>query len=118
MQIFATRIDGPESRPLGLPAGGVFSVSSQGMLAISEGCELNWGKCRGTLAQVSLTGGSPRKIAEDVDWADWTPNGTDLAIVRPVGGRYRLAHPIGRRLFQTDRAINRPALSSEGRLIA
>jgi eukaryotic-like serine/threonine-protein kinase len=118
MQIFATRIDGPESRPLNLPAGTVFSVSRQGMLAVSEGCELNWGKCRGTLAQVSLTGGSPRKIAEDVDSADWSPNGSDLAIVRPVAGRYRLEYPIGRVLFETTGYISSPRFSPDGRFIA
>jgi eukaryotic-like serine/threonine-protein kinase len=118
MQIFTTRIDGPESRPLNLPAGSVYSISRRGMLAVSEGCELNWGKCRGTLAQVSLTGGSPRKIAEDVDSADWSPIGTDLAIVRPVGGRYRLESPIGRVLFETTGYISSPRFSPDGRFIA
>ena len=118
MEIFTTRIDGPESRRLDLPMGSVFSVSSRGMLAISEGCELNWGRCRGTLAEVSIAGGAPRKIAENVDWADWSPDGKDLVIVRAVEGRYRLECPIGRVLFASIGWISTPRFSPDGRWIA
>jgi hypothetical protein len=51
---------------------------------------------RGTLGQVPLTGGSPRQIAEKVEWADWAPDGKTLAIVRDItkyqahGGRIDL----------------------------
>jgi Tol biopolymer transport system component len=88
------------------------------VLAIAEGCELNEGKCRGTLAQVSLTGGAPRKIAEDVDWADWAPGGNDLAIVRAVEGRYRLEYPIGHVLYSTTGWISNPRVSPDGKLVA
>ena len=119
IDVFTTRVDSPESRRLGLPTDtGIFSVSSQGVLAIAEGCELNEGKCHGTLAQVSLTGGAPRKIAEDVDWADWAPGGNDLAIVRAVEGRYRLEYPIGHVLYSTTGWISNPRVSPDGQSVA
>ena len=118
MEIFTTRIDGPESRSLGLPTGSVFSVSPEGMLAITDGCDLNMGRCRGTLAQVAIAGGTPRQIAENVDSADWSPGGKDLAIVRAVGGRFRLEYPIGHVLVETTGWISDPRFSPNGRYIA
>ncbi|MEO8217801.1 MAG: WD40 repeat domain-containing serine/threonine protein kinase [Acidobacteriota bacterium] len=118
MTIYQTRIDGPDARPVGLPAGSIFSVSPQGILAISRGCDLNMSKCRGTLAEVSIAGGAPRDIAEDVDWADWSPDGKDLAIVRAVGGFYRLEYPIGRVLYQSPGWISNPRVSPDGNLVA
>jgi len=43
----------------------------------------------GTLAQVSILGGAPREIEDDVQGADWGPDG-ELAIVRTVSGKHRL----------------------------
>ena len=62
VEVFSTRVGGPESRPLGLPSAGVLAVSSAGELAISLGCELNWAECRGTLARMPLAGGAPREV--------------------------------------------------------
>ncbi len=62
IEVFSTRIGGPESRPLGLSSTGVLAVSSAGELAISLACELNWAECRGTLARMPLAGGAPEKF--------------------------------------------------------
>ena len=39
----------------------------------------------GTLARVPLSGGGPREILNNVQWADWSPDGREIAIVRDVG---------------------------------
>src|SRR6185503_12479553 len=96
VEVFSTRAGGPESRPLGLPSAGVLAISSIGELAISLGCELNWAECRGTLARMPLAGGAPREVLQDVYYADWSPDGKSLAVVRSVDGRFRLEYPIGR----------------------
>ena len=49
----------------------------------------------GTLATVPLVGGAPREILDDVEWADWSPDGTNVAIVHEVEGRKRLEFPAG-----------------------
>ena len=115
---FATRIGGPESRPLGLPSAGVLAVSSAGELAVSLGCELNWAECRGTLARMPLAGGAPRQVLEDVYYADWSPDGKNLVVVRAVNGRFRLEYPIGKILYEAAGWITYPRISPKGDRIA
>ena len=49
----------------------------------------------GTLARVPLSGGEPREVVADVEWADWSADGRRLAIVRHSEGRDRLEFPVG-----------------------
>lgn len=49
----------------------------------------------GTLARVPLAGGAPREILENVSDADWSPDGSSLAVSRTIGGRNRIEYPIG-----------------------
>jgi serine/threonine protein kinase/Tol biopolymer transport system component len=118
VEVFSTRVGSPESRPLGLPSAGVLAVSSAGELATSLGCELNWAECRGTLARMPLAGGAPREVLQDVFYADWTPDGKSLAVVRLVEGRFRLEYPIGKILYETGGWITYPRFSPQGDRIA
>ncbi|HSP92966.1 MAG TPA: hypothetical protein VLU06_00350, partial [Thermoanaerobaculia bacterium] len=54
-----------------------------------------------TVSQVALAGGAPREIAENVLFADWSPDGERLAVVRVADGRYRLEFPSGKVLYET-----------------
>jgi Tol biopolymer transport system component len=79
----------------------------------------NWGfYWIGTLAQAPLAGGTPRELLEGVEWADWSPDGKSLAIVRHFGGKERLEFPIGRSLYETAGFITHPRISSRGDLVA
>jgi Tol biopolymer transport system component len=49
----------------------------------------------GTLVRVSLAGGAPRDLLENVMAADWDPEGQDLVVLRRVEGKKRLEYPIG-----------------------
>ncbi len=118
VEVFTTRLGSPESRPMGFPSAGVLSISSSGEMAISMGCELNWGDCQGTLARVPLAGGAPRRVLERVDYADWAPDGKSLAVVRAVEGRYRLEFPIGKVLYESPGWITTPRVSPKGDWIA
>ena len=56
----------------------------------------------GTLARASVTGaGALREVLEDVQFADWSPDGRELAIVRTVVNQTRLEFPIGKVLYET-----------------
>jgi Tol biopolymer transport system component len=99
-ELFLIRPDSPQSGSIGLVNAGVYSVSSRGELAVALGCRLNWGECLGTLAQVPITGGSPREMVKDVLVADWSPDGQNLAIVSFKGSSYRLEYPIDKVLYQ------------------
>jgi Tol biopolymer transport system component len=118
MEVFSTRVGGPESRPLGLSPAGILAVSSANELAISQGCELNWAECRGTLARMPLAGGAPRELLEDVYYADWSPDGKNLAVARAVDGRFRLEYPIGKVLYEAAGWITYPRVSPKGDRIA
>lgn len=118
VEAFSTRVGGPESKPLGLPSAGVLAVSSAGELALSLGCALNWAECWGTLARMPLAGGAPREVVQDVYYADWAPDGKNLAVVRPVEGRFRLEYPVGTVLYETTGWITYPRFSPKGDRIA
>ncbi|HUL78133.1 MAG TPA: serine/threonine-protein kinase [Vicinamibacteria bacterium] len=88
VELFQTRTDSPESRPLGLVHAKVLSISSQGQMAILLDPSRRQGFFGlGTLAVVPLAGGTPRELLENVIAADWTPDGRDLCIshVQPNG---------------------------------
>ena len=63
-------------------------------------------------------GGAPREILEDVQWADWSPDGQSLAVVRDLGGKVRLEYPIGKVLYETAGWISHPRVSPEGDVVA
>ena len=51
--------------------------------------------------------------------ADWGPDGESLAVVRAVGGKFRLEYPIGTVLYETEkRPSMMPRVSSDGKLVA
>jgi Tol biopolymer transport system component len=93
-RIYATRVDAPESRALGLPPGHVLSVSSKGELAMLLSEYPIWDP-PSTLARVPLSGGTPRAVAEDVLCADWAPDGERLAVWRRVDGQDQVEFPLG-----------------------
>ena len=91
--LYSTRPGRSESRPLGLPNARILSINSSGELAILLGSPARGAP--GTLARVPLSGGAPREILENVTDADWSPDGTNLAVSRTVRGRNRIEYPIG-----------------------
>ena len=96
-QLFTVRPDYPEPQPLGRRGMHLLAVSSHGELAVLIGARYVWHRqFTGTLARMPLDGGAPREILEAVREADWSPDGSQLAIIREVGDRDRLEYPIGR----------------------
>ena len=96
-QLFTVRPDYPEPQPLGPRGMHLLAVSSNGELAVLIGARYVWHRqFTGTLARMPLDGGAPREILEGVREADWSPDGSQLAIMREVGDRDRLEYPIGR----------------------
>jgi serine/threonine protein kinase len=118
-ETFATRLDSPESRSLGLKSSELLAVSSSGELAVLTGVERK-GLFRrsGTLARLPYGEAAPREMAEDAEWADWSPDGRELALVRTVNGRCRLEYPIGRVLYESTGWISDPRVSPDGARVA
>ena len=95
-RVYTVRADSPESAALALPAALPLAVSSTGELALALGPHLRGIMTYGTLARVPLAGGAPRELQQDVKFADWSPDGTDLAVVRRDGNRDVLEFPAGK----------------------
>ncbi len=102
-ELYSTRSDSPESRPLGLGTATLLAISSTGQMAIARAPEIYaaTGYYRGMLAQASLGGGAARDILEDVMSADWDRTATQIAVVRMPARIARLEFPPGRVLYES-----------------
>jgi serine/threonine protein kinase len=118
--VYSVRADSPESRDLGFGPSELLAVSSTGQIAIAlQPRFIGYLRESGTLAQVPIAGGSaPRRILDDVEAADFAPDGNSLAVVRTVEGRCRLEYPIGKVIYTTIGWISHPRFSPKGDSIA
>jgi len=119
-QLGAARVGSPESRALGLPSGAIAAISSSDELAVLLGCELVFTTdCAGTLATVSLAGGSPRNLAEHIAYADWSPDGKQLAVSVYSSEGARLEFPPGHVLYRQKTGwFGHPRFAPDGKMIA
>ena len=108
------------SRSLGLPGCDLLALSRNSDLAISrERVMLGGFLFSGMLARVPLGGNSPRDLLANVQWADWNPDGSQLAIVRETEGSCQLEYPAGHVLFRSPGGwITGGRVSPDGRHIA
>ncbi len=115
LEVFSKSAEGPESRPLGFGGADLVSVASTGEMAISVNYRLAGTYLGvGTLSRVPAAAGAPRAVLEDVQGADWSPDGTSLAVIRTVRGRSRLEYPIGKVLYETGGWLSHPRVSPRG----
>ncbi|MGZ6970699.1 MAG: hypothetical protein ACXVID_03470, partial [Thermoanaerobaculia bacterium] len=118
-RLYSVRAESPESLRLALPAGRVESVSSNGEMLILKLLQFSRGYARiGTLSQAPLSGSAPRDLLEDVGHADWSPDGSAIAVVRAPQWRYRLEFPAGKVLYETTGWISHPRISPKGDAVA
>jgi serine/threonine protein kinase/Tol biopolymer transport system component len=120
--LFTGTVETPGLRPLGIPVNSLLSVSSTGdLLVLQDAHAIGPGYVRvGRLARLAISGGAPRPLQENVQYADWAPNGTDFAVVRFAPDRhvYRLEYPSGKVLYETPGWISHPRFSRDGKHIA
>ena len=117
--VFTARPEAPESRSMGLGHTQLMSVSSAAELAVLlDSKAIGTWVSMGTLARAPLAGGAPRDVLEQVQWADWGPDGRNLAVVRDFGGKNGLEYPIGKPLYETGGWVGHPRVSPKGDLIA
>jgi serine/threonine protein kinase len=118
-ELLIKRADAPAPQPMGLPDTPLLSISSKGEVAVLTGARYisNW-LFSGTLAEMPPEGGAPRPILQNVQDADWSPDGSGLAIIREVNGESRLEYPIGNVLYQTAGYVSGLRFSADGKEIA
>ncbi|HUK24861.1 MAG TPA: protein kinase [Terriglobales bacterium] len=118
-EVFSARQEAAESRSLGLGHTELLAVSPSGDMALAlHSHPISTWVNVGTLARAPLSGGAPRELLDNVQWADWAADGTTLAVVRDIGGRNRLEYPIGKVLYETGGWISHPRFSPKGDMIA
>ena len=118
-EIFSVRPDSPGPSSRGLSGAHLLSVSSRGELAVlTNALFLGHSLFGGTLARMPLEGGAPREVLEGVREADWSPDGSALAIIRDVGGKDRVEYPIGKVLCEAGGYFSNLRFSPRGDRIA
>jgi hypothetical protein len=117
-QVVTGAIGSATTRPLGVPGAELYDVSRGGELALGV-YRLDAAKkgSRGpVLSRVSLSGGTPRPLMENVIAAAFGP-GDAMMVVRRVGARFALEYPAGHELVSRPWAIM-ARLSPDGARIA
>jgi serine/threonine protein kinase len=119
IEIYSTVAGTRHSRSVGLPGADILSISSGGEMAVSLGRHylIGW-VSSGTLARVPLFGGAPREICENVQEAEWGPDGRNFLVLRRFGESFRIEYPIGQVLYKSMNWISHPRFSPKGDLIA
>lgn len=65
-----------------------------------------------------MAGGAPREALEDVQQADWSPDGSQLAVIRIANGRSRLEFPVDKVLYEADGWLSYARISPAGDQVA
>src|SRR5262249_32146603 len=111
--------EAPESRSMGLNRTQLMSVSNNAEMAVLlDSKAIGAWVSMGTLARAPLAGGAPREVLEQVQWADWSPDGSKFLVVRDLGGMNRIEFPIGTTIYETGGWIGHPRVSPTGDLVA
>jgi eukaryotic-like serine/threonine-protein kinase len=110
-ELFTIRLDSRESRPLGV---------SGRLYAVSPSSELAFAPLRpfANVAQVPLAGGAPRAVMDHVEWADWSTDGAELAIIRNVQNGQRIEFPVGNVIYETSDRMTDLRFSPRGDWLA
>jgi hypothetical protein len=114
MSLYRAQVGSPESAPFGFEAD-ILAISPLNEMAILQPS----GMSRfGTVARVSMTGGTPRQVLEGIRYAgaDFAPDGRELAVVHNVDAKSRLEFPIGHVLVED--GVNTARISPDGGRLA
>ncbi len=118
-ELYSVPADGVGGHPMGIKDARLLAVSSKGELAVALAPEARTTLLApGNLART--TGNSaPKPEIENIQAADFTPDGSALAIVRYVPADFmcQLEYPIGKVLFR-ERLIDDLRFSRDGKYLA
>jgi hypothetical protein len=111
---YSVRLDSLESRPLDSVAHGLVAVRGGEVAFFTES---------GRLARSLVTGGPVKDVLDQVRSADWSPDGSEFAVARPLDptgaleGPSRIEYPVGTVLCEAIRPSH-VRLSPDGRRVA
>ncbi len=119
-ELYTARFDSPGSRALGSPGTELLAISQSGELEVKESAAAPSSSfySPGVLARVPLSGGAPRALEGRITFADWSPDGREMAIVRETDQGQQIEYPIGTVLYRTSGAVSNLRISPSGDQIA
>ena len=113
------RTESPNVQTLGMTNTQLLSISPVGEMAVLLNSKYLFHFVnQGTLARMPLAGGVAREMMENVQEADWSPDGSNLAVVRFDKVRTQLEYPIGKVLYASEGYVSNPRVSPKGDWIA
>jgi eukaryotic-like serine/threonine-protein kinase len=120
-KLFLTRPGSPDVLPLRVEAD-VLSISRSGQMAVllDRRFDLSSVSSRGTLGLMSMTGSSPQELLADVRDADWSPDGSKLAVIHVSEDECQVEYPIGHVIYKTKGStwLSNVRVSPSGREVA
>jgi eukaryotic-like serine/threonine-protein kinase len=119
-ELYTVAANATGGHSLGIKNARLLAVSSKGELAVAlEPVGIRPLLAPGTLGRSSDGNAAPKPEIENVQAADFTPDGSELAIVRfvPAEQMCQLEFPIGKVLHR-DRAVNDLRFSPDGKYLA
>ena len=116
---YSLREEFPQPVPTG-PKGAILeAISRQGQMAVLANPRFYAHKTwLGTLATLPLGGSEAREILENVSEADWSPDGTQMAVIDNPATSWRLQYPIGKVLWEGQNWISDVRVSPDGKSVA
>ncbi|MFZ3340114.1 MAG: protein kinase [Terriglobales bacterium] len=119
LDTYIVREEYPEAVSAGLHGAALLSISRQGEMAVlmrpQYFAHRQW---IGTLATSPMGGNAPREIVDNVAAADWSPDGSEMAIIDFVNGKFRLQYPLGKVLIAGDNWLSDLRISPDGKQVA
>ncbi|MFO1052515.1 MAG: hypothetical protein U1F36_09900 [Planctomycetota bacterium] len=118
VELYSARIDAMGSRRMGVPAD-ILGISRSGEMALSLGRHIATSLLSlGRLARAPLGGGASRDVLDGVVDADWSADGTELAVTREVSGEALLEFPNGTVLHRAGGHLSSPRIAPDGGSVA
>ena len=109
----------PQPRSVTDSATNLLAVSKNDEMAVLVGAALDHHRVfTGTLARMPVSGGMPREVMAGVHDADWSPDGSQLAVAHDVNGTDRLEYPIGTTLYESPGQLSDVRVSADGQHVA
>jgi Tol biopolymer transport system component len=118
LQIYSVRIGVLQPVKVDMPSAALFAVSPGDQMAVGTDPQTLPNSLIATLAEVPVTGGTPRPLDKTVSSADYMPDGKTLALTRNVGGRWVLEFPHGNKVFETGDYLDGLRVSPNGKSVA
>ncbi len=119
-EIYTVSADGVGGHPLGIHNARLLSISTRGELAIAMSpASVATFLAPGSLARTDAGSNAPKPEIANVQAADFTPDGTALAIVRYVPADFtcQVEYPIGKVLYRAS-LVDNLRFSPDGRYLA